>query len=100
MWRPPNTTAPAEIWNSYGATGAQKGANVPRPLPAKTAKTSQKQLPTVAPITSLQGIDSGEIIETVHGPTSADDPGQRLAAALNDGHPRPPLVAQCDVSPE
>jgi hypothetical protein len=42
MWRPPNTTAPAEIWSSYGATGAQKGANVPRPLPAKTAKTSQK----------------------------------------------------------
>jgi hypothetical protein len=42
MWRPPNRTAPAEIWSSYGATGAQKGANVPRPLPAKTAKTSQK----------------------------------------------------------
>jgi hypothetical protein len=42
MWRPPNTTAPAEIWSSYGATGAQKSANVPRPLPAKTAKTSQK----------------------------------------------------------
>jgi integrase len=33
-------------------------------------------------------------------PTSADDPSQRLAAALNDGHPRPPLIAQCDVSPE
>jgi hypothetical protein len=33
-------------------------------------------------------------------PTSADDPGQRLAAALNDGHARPPLVVQCDVSTE
>jgi integrase len=33
-------------------------------------------------------------------PTRADAPRQRLAAALNDGHARPPLVAQCDVSPE
>jgi len=32
----------------------------------------------------LQGIDSGEIIETVHAPTRADDSRQRIAAALID----------------
>ena len=30
----------------------------------------------------LQGIDSGEIIETVHGATSADDSGERIRATL------------------
>jgi hypothetical protein len=50
MWRPPITTAPAEIWSSYGATEAQKGRKRSAPAARETARTSQKQLPTVAPI--------------------------------------------------
>jgi Phage integrase family len=42
----------------------------------------------------LQGIDSGEIIETVHAPTGADDSRQRITAALIDCDARRPLVAQ------
>jgi hypothetical protein len=42
----------------------------------------------------LQGIDSGEIIETVHARRAPDHPGQRLAAALIAAAERPLLVAQ------
>ncbi len=44
----------------------------------------------------LQGIDNAEIIETVHARRGADDPRQRLAAALIDGAARALLVAQSD----
>jgi hypothetical protein len=41
----------------------------------------------------LQGIDNAEIIETVHA-RRANDPRQRIAAALTDTPSQAPLVAR------
>jgi site-specific recombinase XerD len=106
-WSPAATRA--ELRRTAAVAGVRRRFAPHQPRHAHAVETAREGVPLIViqrqlghsnlGITSvyLQGIDSGEIIETVHARRAPDDSGQRIAAALIDGDARP-LLAHCDTA--
>jgi hypothetical protein len=82
MRRPPITTAPAEKWSSYGATGAQKDATVSATTRARSGRSEPNPLPPFAPICREKSmVRRGSTVGSVMTPgqVSVPRPGAQVA---------------------